>query len=115
MSLTPLQIVREPDKYIAGQNETKCNAAVILRNHRQCMSAKREIRNEIVPNNILMIGAIRVEKTEIARYMVRIAEVPFVKVEASKFTGAGYVGRDVNSMVRDLAGAIRAYKKQQPE
>lgn len=116
MSLTPQQIVRELDKYIVGQNEAKRNVAIALRNRWRRMNAKGEIRNEIIPNNILMIGATGVGKTEIARRMARIAEAPFVKVEASKFTEVGYVGRDVDSMVRDLAeqsvSLVKAQKRE---
>jgi len=100
--LTPRQIVEELDKYIIGQYEAKRNVAIALRNRWRRMNVKSEIQSEIVPNNILMIGATGVGKTEIARRLARIADAPFVKVEASKFTEVGYVGRDVESMVRDL-------------
>lgn len=116
MSLTPRQIVRELDKYIVGQNEAKRNVAIALRNRWRRMQAKGDIKNEIIPNNILMIGATGVGKTEIARRMARIAEAPFIKVEASKFTEVGYVGRDVESMVRDLAeqsvSLVKAQKRE---
>ncbi|PGH38695.1 MAG: HslU--HslV peptidase ATPase subunit [Candidatus Nephrothrix sp. EaCA] len=116
MSLTPQQIVRELDKYIVGQNEAKRNVAIAMRNRWRRMQAKGEIGNEIIPNNILMIGATGVGKTEIARRMARIADAPFVKVEASKFTEVGYVGRDVESMVRDLAeqsvSLVKAQKRE---
>ncbi len=115
--LTPQQIVRELDKYIIGQYEAKRNVAIALRNRWRRMSVKSEIQNEIVPNNILMIGATGVGKTEIARRLARIADAPFVKVEASKFTEVGYVGRDVESMVRDLAeqsvNMVKARKKEE--
>jgi len=101
-SLTPHQIVLELDKYIVGQTLAKKNVAIALRNRWRRMNASEDIRNEIVPNNILMIGATGVGKTEIARRLAKIAKAPFVKVEASKFTEVGYVGRDVESMVRDL-------------
>lgn len=101
-SLTPLQIVHELDKYIVGQQEAKKNVAIALRNRWRRMMASSDIQSEIVPNNILMIGATGVGKTEIARRLAKIARAPFVKVEASKFTEVGYVGRDVESMVRDL-------------
>ncbi|HRH34633.1 MAG TPA: ATP-dependent protease ATPase subunit HslU [Catalimonadaceae bacterium] len=101
-SLTPLQIVHELDKYIVGQQEAKKNVAIALRNRWRRMMASSDIQSEIVPNNILMIGATGVGKTEIARRLAKIASAPFVKVEASKFTEVGYVGRDVESMVRDL-------------
>lgn len=100
--LTPREIVAELDKYIIGQNEAKRNVAIALRNRWRRMNVKEEIQGEIVPNNILLIGATGVGKTEIARRLARIADAPFVKVEASKFTEVGYVGRDVESMVRDL-------------
>ena len=114
--LTPQQIVTELDKYIVGQNEAKRNVAIALRNRWRRMNANTEIRNEIVPNNILMIGATGVGKTEIARRLAKIADAPFVKVEASKFTEVGYVGRDVESMVRDLVEhAVNMVKTRKKE
>ncbi len=101
-SLTPRQIVAELDKYIIGQDDAKRNVAIALRNRWRRMNSPEEMQNEIVPNNILMIGATGVGKTEIARRLAKIAHAPFTKVEASKFTEVGYVGRDVESMVRDL-------------
>ena len=101
-NLTPKQIVAELDKYIIGQFDAKRNVAIALRNRWRRMNSHEEMRREIVPNNILMIGATGVGKTEIARRLAMIANAPFVKVEASKFTEVGYVGRDVESMVRDL-------------
>lgn len=100
--LTPRQIVAELDKYIVGQYEAKRNVAIALRNRWRRMNVASDIRAEIIPNNILMIGATGVGKTEIARRLAKLADAPFVKVEASKFTEVGYVGRDVESMVRDL-------------
>jgi len=100
--LTPRQIVAELDKYIIGQADAKKNVAIALRNRWRRMHVKSEMQKEIVPNNILMIGATGVGKTEIARRLAKIADAPFTKVEASKFTEVGYVGRDVESMVRDL-------------
>ncbi|WP_421764428.1 ATP-dependent protease ATPase subunit HslU [Ekhidna sp.] len=100
--LTPRQIVAELDKYIIGQNDAKRNVAIALRNRWRRMNVKEEIQGEIVPNNILLIGSTGVGKTEIARRLAKIADAPFTKVEASKFTEVGYVGRDVESMVRDL-------------
>ncbi len=100
---TPRQIVAELDKYIIGQNDAKKNVAIALRNRWRRMQVKTEMQNEIIPNNILMIGSTGVGKTEIARRIAKIADAPFIKVEASKFTEVGYVGRDVESMVRDLA------------
>ncbi|MBS1505724.1 MAG: ATP-dependent protease ATPase subunit HslU [Bacteroidetes bacterium] len=115
--LTPQQIVQELDKYIVGQNEAKRNVAIALRNRWRRMNAAPEMRNEIIPNNILMIGATGVGKTEIARRLAKIADAPFVKVEASKFTEVGYVGRDVESMVRDLVeqsvNMVKAKKKEE--
>ncbi|MEO9482174.1 MAG: ATP-dependent protease ATPase subunit HslU [Ekhidna sp.] len=100
--LTPRQIVTELDKYIIGQKDAKRNVAIALRNRWRRMNVKEEIQGEIVPNNILLIGSTGVGKTEIARRLAKIADAPFTKVEASKFTEVGYVGRDVESMVRDL-------------
>jgi ATP-dependent HslUV protease ATP-binding subunit HslU len=100
--LTPQQIVEELDKYIIGQHEAKRNVAIALRNRWRRMNADEHIKEDIVPNNILMIGATGVGKTEIARRLAKIAGAPFVKVEASKFTEVGYVGRDVEGMIRDL-------------
>jgi ATP-dependent HslUV protease ATP-binding subunit HslU len=115
--LTPRQIVEELDKYIIGQYEAKRNVAIALRNRWRRMNVKSEIRGEIIPNNILMIGATGVGKTEIARRLAKIADAPFVKVEASKFTEVGYVGRDVESMVRDLVeqsvNLVKARKKEE--
>lgn len=101
-SLTPKQIVAELDKYIIGQNDAKKNVAIALRNRWRRMNAPAEMQREITPNNILMIGSTGVGKTEIARRLAKLADAPFTKVEASKFTEVGYVGRDVESMVRDL-------------
>jgi ATP-dependent HslUV protease ATP-binding subunit HslU len=115
--LTPQEIVAELDKYIIGQYEAKRNVAIALRNRWRRMNVKSDIQGEIVPNNILMIGATGVGKTEIARRLAKIADAPFVKVEASKFTEVGYVGRDVESMVRDLVeqsvNMIKARKKEE--
>jgi ATP-dependent HslUV protease ATP-binding subunit HslU len=100
--MTPRQIVAELDKYIVGQNAAKKAVAIALRNRWRRQRVSDELREEIVPNNIIMIGPTGVGKTEIARRLARLAGAPFVKVEASKFTEVGYVGRDVESMVRDL-------------
>lgn len=100
--MTPRQIVLELDKYIIGQANAKKNVAIALRNRWRRMNTPAEIQGEIVQNNILMIGPTGVGKTEIARRLAKIADAPFTKVEASKFTEVGYVGRDVESMVRDL-------------
>lgn len=115
--LTPRQIVQELDKYIIGQDDAKRNVAIALRNRWRRMNVKSEIKGDIIPNNILMIGATGVGKTEIARRLAKIADAPFVKVEASKFTEVGYVGRDVESMVRDLVeqavNMVKAKKKEE--
>jgi ATP-dependent HslUV protease ATP-binding subunit HslU len=103
--LTPRGIVAELDKYIVGQREAKKAVAIALRNRWRRQRVDDELRDEIVPNNIIMIGPTGVGKTEIARRLARLAGAPFVKVEASKFTEVGYVGRDVESMVRDLVDA----------
>jgi ATP-dependent HslUV protease ATP-binding subunit HslU len=102
LNLTPRQIVEELDKYIIGQHDAKRNVAIALRNRIRRMNVTSDIQKDIVPNNILLIGSTGVGKTEIARRLAKIAQAPFIKVEASKFTEVGYVGRDVESMVRDL-------------
>ncbi len=116
-TLTPRQIVAELDKYIVGQFDAKRNVAIALRNRWRRMSVTSEIKNEIIPNNILLIGSTGVGKTEIARRLARLADAPFVKVEASKFTEVGYVGRDVESMVRDLVeqsvSLVKTRKKEE--
>lgn len=115
--LTPAQIVAELDKYIIGQQDAKRNVAIALRNRWRRMNADKSIQKEIIPNNILMIGATGVGKTEIARRLAKIADAPFTKVEASKFTEVGYVGRDVESMVRDLVeqsvNMVKTKKKEE--
>ncbi len=100
--LTPRQIVAELDRYVVGQHEAKRAVAIALRNRWRRQQLKPELAEEILPKNILMIGPTGVGKTEIARRLARLAHAPFLKVEASKFTEVGYVGRDVESMVRDL-------------
>jgi len=100
--LTPREIVAELDHYIIGQDEAKKAVAIALRNRWRRRQVEEELRDEILPNNIIMIGPTGVGKTEIARRLARLAGAPFIKVEASKFTEVGYVGRDVESMVRDL-------------
>ena len=101
-NFTPREIVSELDRYIVGQNNAKRAVAVALRNRWRRQQVTPELRDEIAPKNIIMIGPTGVGKTEIARRLARLAQAPFVKVEASKFTEVGYVGRDVESMVRDL-------------
>src|SRR6185312_4049577 len=101
-SLTPRQAVMELDKYIVGQPKAKRALAVALRNRYRRQLVPKEFRDEITPKNILMIGPTGVGKTELARRMAKLADVPFIKVEATKFTEVGYVGRDVESIVRDL-------------
>ncbi|MHB8337042.1 MAG: ATP-dependent protease ATPase subunit HslU [Ignavibacteriaceae bacterium] len=101
-ALTPSQIVNELDKYIIGQTEAKRAVAIALRNRWRRQQVAENLREEILPNNIILIGPTGVGKTEIARRLAKLAEAPFVKVEASKFTEVGYVGRDVESMIRDL-------------
>jgi ATP-dependent HslUV protease ATP-binding subunit HslU len=100
--LPPRQIVAELDRYIVGQNAAKKSVAIAVRNRWRRTRAPEDIRDEILPNNIIMIGPTGVGKTEIARRLARLAGAPFIKVEASKFTEVGYVGRDVESMVREL-------------
>jgi len=100
--LTPRQIVEELDKYIIGQDKAKRSVAIAMRNRWRRQRVPDELKDEIVPKNILMIGPTGVGKTEIARRLARLAQAPFLKVEASKFTEVGYVGRDVESMIRDI-------------
>lgn len=113
MELTPKQVVRELDRYIIGQDEAKRAVAVALRNRYRRAQLPEEIRDEIVPKNILMVGPTGVGKTEIARRLARLVDAPFVKVEATKFTEVGYVGRDVESIIRDLVEAsVRICKEK---
>ncbi|CUS80386.1 ATP-dependent protease HslVU, ATPase subunit [Candidatus Kryptonium thompsonii] len=100
--LTPEEIVKELDKYIVGQEQAKRAVAIALRNRWRRQQVPQELREEITPNNIILIGPTGVGKTEIARRLAKLANAPFVKVEASKFTEVGYVGRDVESMIREL-------------
>ena len=116
MELTPKQIVRELDRYIIGQDEAKRAVAIALRNRYRRGQLAPEIRDEIVPKNILMVGPTGVGKTEIARRLAKLVDAPFVKVEATKFTEVGYVGRDVESIIRDLVEAsVRICKEKARE
>ncbi len=113
-SLTPRQIVRELDRYIIGQDAAKRAVAVALRNRYRRQRLPQELQDEVLPKNILMIGSTGVGKTEIARRLAKLVNAPFVKVEATKFTEVGYVGRDVESMVRELVeSSIRMVKAEQ--
>src|SRR3979490_2779924 len=100
--LTPAEIVRELDKYVIGQAEAKRAVAIALRNRLRRQKLPPEMADDVMPKNILMIGPTGVGKTELARRLAKLANSPFMKVEASKFTEVGYVGRDVESMIRDL-------------
>jgi ATP-dependent HslUV protease ATP-binding subunit HslU len=115
-SLTPRQIVAELDKYIIGQNDAKKSVAIALRNRWRRQNAPEDLRDEIMPNNIIMIGPTGVGKTEIARRLARLSRAPFIKVEATKFTEVGYVGRDVESMIRDLTDiAVNLVREEHTE
>ena len=114
--LTPRQIVHELDRYIVGQNEAKKAVAIALRNRYRRSRVNESLRDEIIPKNILMVGPTGVGKTEIARRLARLVNAPFIKVEATKFTEVGYVGRDVESIIRDLAeNAVRMVRKEHEE
>ena len=111
-NMTPKEIVAELDKYIIGQDEAKKYVAIALRNRYRRSQLSEEMREEVSPKNILMMGPTGVGKTEIARRLARLMDAPFVKVEATKFTEVGYVGRDVDSMIRDLVEASMRLSKQ---
>ena len=114
--LTPKKIVRELDKYIIGQTQAKKSVAIALRNRWRRQQVDEPLRNEISPNNIILIGSTGVGKTEISRRLATLMKAPFVKVEASKFTEVGYVGRDVESMVRDLVEvAVKEVKNEKEQ
>ncbi len=113
-NMTPREIVHELDKHIIGQAEAKRSVAIALRNRWRRMQLSEELRQEITPKNILMIGPTGVGKTEIARRLAKLAKAPFIKIEATKFTEVGYVGRDVESIIRDLVdAAIKMMREQE--
>lgn len=113
VELTPREIVKELDKYIIGQDEAKKSVAIALRNRYRRSRLPKEFQDDIVPKNIIMVGPTGVGKTEIARRLAKLVRAPFIKVEATKFTEVGYVGRDVESMIRDLAEeSIRIVKNE---
>ena len=115
-SLSPREIVSELDRFVVGQNKAKKAVAVALRNRWRRQALNGEMKNEVLPKNILMIGPTGVGKTEISRRLSKLAEAPFVKVEATRFTEVGYVGRDVEQIVRDLveiAISMEKVKKRQ--
>src|SRR6201994_4127527 len=115
-SLTPREIVAELDKHIIGQDAAKRAVSIALRNRWRRMQVGEELRQEITPKNILMIGPTGVGKTEIARRLAKLANAPFVKVEATKFTEVGYVGRDVDSIVKELVDvAVKMMREQEVE
>ena len=116
IELTPKQIVAELDKYIVGQGEAKKSVAIALRNRWRRKRLSEDMQNEIIPKNILLIGPTGVGKTEIARRLARLVGAPFIKVEATKYTEVGYVGRDVEQIIRDLvANAIRMVQEQESQ
>ncbi|MBU2321404.1 MAG: HslU--HslV peptidase ATPase subunit, partial [Gammaproteobacteria bacterium] len=114
MSMTPREIVHELNRHIIGQDDAKRAVAIALRNRWRRMQLPLELRAEVTPKNILMIGPTGVGKTEIARRLAKLANAPFIKVEATKFTEVGYVGRDVESIIRDLAdAAVKMLREQE--
>src|SRR5690349_14066204 len=116
LPLTPRDVVSELDRYIVGQTAAKRAVAVALRNRWRRNKVAAELRDEIYPKNILMIGPTGVGKTEIARRLAKLVQAPFIKVEASKFTEVGYVGRDVESMIRDLVEAsVQLVREEETE
>ncbi|MGO2345411.1 MAG: AAA family ATPase, partial [Providencia sp.] len=114
--MTPREIVSELDNYIIGQNKAKRSVAIALRNRWRRMQLNEALRHEVTPKNILMIGPTGVGKTEIARRLAKLANAPFIKVEATKFTEVGYVGKEVDSIIRDLTdSAIKMVRHQSIE
>lgn len=114
MSMTPREIVHELNRHIVGQDDAKRAVAIALRNRWRRMQLSADLRNEVTPKNILMIGPTGVGKTEIARRLAKLVNAPFIKVEATKFTEVGYVGRDVESIIRDLAdAAVKMLREQE--
>ena len=114
-NLTPKEIVSELDRYIVAQDSAKRAVAIALRNRWRRQKVQGEMKNEIVPNNIILIGPTGVGKTEISRRLAKLAKAPFVKVEASKFTEVGYVGRDVESIIRDLSDISMSIVKREKQ
>ncbi|MSP44250.1 MAG: AAA family ATPase, partial [Alphaproteobacteria bacterium] len=116
-AFTPREIVSELDRYIVGQNDAKRAVAIALRNRWRRQQLPEALREEVQPKNILMIGPTGVGKTEISRRLARLAQAPFIKVEATKFTEVGYVGRDVEQIIRDLVeiaiGMVRTRKRKE--
>ena len=110
-SLSPREIVSELDRYVVGQDKAKKAVAIALRNRWRRQALKGEMKNEVLPKNILMMGPTGVGKTEISRRLSKLAEAPFVKVEATRFTEVGYVGRDVEQIIRDLLEIAIAMEK----
>ena len=113
--MSPREIVSELDRYVVGQNKAKKAVAIALRNRWRRQILKGEMKDEVLPKNILMIGPTGVGKTEISRRLSKLAEAPFVKVEATRFTEVGYVGRDVEQIIRDLLEIAIAMEKVKKE
>ena len=111
-ALSPREIVSELDRYVIGQKDAKKAVAVALRNRWRRQALSDEMRDEVLPKNILMIGPTGVGKTEISRRLSRLAEAPFIKVEATRFTEVGYVGRDVKQIIRDLIEIAIAMERE---
>ena len=111
-SFSPREIVSEIDRFVVGQNKAKKAVAVALRNRWRRQALKGDMKDEVLPKNILMIGPTGVGKTEISRRLSKLAEAPFIKVEATRFTEVGYVGRDVEQIIRDLLEIAIAIEKE---